>query len=403
VIYSDEDKIDLGGWLCERFFKPDWSAELLRGVMYVGHLLVVRRQLIVQVGGFDARFNGVQDFELMLRLAEHTSRIAHIPKILYHWRKIQGSVALGLDEKTEIEAHLQRLQIPARAEPQSGFRHRVRLIPLPASSHARVSIIIPTRDAPEHISRCLKSIFAVTRYPNFEVVVVDNGTTDRAASAAIAAHDVVRVHYDKPFNFSEANNLGVSVASGDVVVLLNNDTEVVDPAWIETMVFYAQQHQVGAVGPKLLYPGRTVQHAGVVLGMRGTADHVMRGFPEDSDGYAGSLSCAREVSAVTGACLMVRRRDYEAVAGLCTYYRTHYQDVDFCLRLRRRGLRNLFTPNATLIHHESESRGGRYDHVDRALFIDQWEDEIKAGDPYYNPNLCIDKGDYSLAYLRGTQ
>jgi hypothetical protein len=172
VIYSDEDKIDLGGWLCERFFKPDWSAELLRGVMYVGHLLVVRRQLVVQVGGFDARFNKVQDFELMLRLAEHTSRIAHIPKILYHWRKIQGSVALGLDEKTEIEtlqaqavqAHLQRLQIPARAEPQSGFRHRVRLIPLPASSHARVSIIIPTRDAPEHISRCLKSIFTVTRH-----------------------------------------------------------------------------------------------------------------------------------------------------------------------------------------------------------------------------------------------
>jgi GT2 family glycosyltransferase len=411
VIYSDEDKIDPSGWLSDPFFKPNWSPELFRGVMYVGHLLVVRRKLMEQIGGFDSRFDKVQDFELMLRLSEHTSRIAHIPKILYHWRKIPGSVSLGLDEKIDIDtlqagavqAHLDRLQIQARVEPQSRYRHRVRHLPLPAASHPRVSIVIPTRDAPEHISRCLKSIFTVTRYPNLEVVVVDNGTTDRAALAALAAHKVVRVPYDKPFNFSEANNLGVAAATGDVIVLLNNDTEVVDPAWIETMLLYLQQPDVGAVGLKMLYPDRTVQHAGVVLGMRGTADHVMRGFPEHSDGYSGSLSCTREVSAVTGACLMVRRRDYLAVGGLCTFYRTHYQDVDFCLRLRRGGLRVLVTPHATIIHHESASRGKFYDLVDRALLIDQWEAEIKAGDPYYNPNLSLERGDYSLAYSRMMQ
>jgi GT2 family glycosyltransferase len=411
VIYSDEDKIDSDGWLSQPFFKPNWSPELFRGVMYVGHLLVVRRKLMEQVGGFNSSFDKVQDFEVMLRLSEHTSRIAHIPKILYHWRKIPGSVSLGLDEKTDIDvlqaaavqAHLDRLQIQARVEPQSRFRHRVRPVPLPAASHARVSIVVPTRDAPEHISRCLKSIFTVTRYPNLEVVVVDNGTTDRAALAALAAHNVARVPYDKPFNFSEANNIGVAAATGDVIVLLNNDTEVIDPAWIETMMLYLQQPDVGVVGLKLLYPDRTVQHAGVVLGMRGTADHVMRGFPEHSDGYSGSLSCTREVSAVTGACMMVRRRDYLAVGGLCTFYRTHYQDVDFCLRLRRGGLRILVTPHAAIIHHESASRGKFYDLVDRALLIDQWEAEIKAGDPYYNPNLSLERGDYSLAYSRMMQ
>ncbi|HEY9216150.1 MAG TPA: glycosyltransferase [Ancylobacter sp.] len=408
VIYSDQDKINTEGWVCDRFFKPQWSPELLRGVMYVGHLLVVRRELLDRIGGFDSQFDKVQDFELMLRASEHTSRIAHIPKILYHWRKVIGSVALGSDEKSDIEelqakaveAHLARLRIAAAVESQAEYRHRVRTKPLAGQNCPLVSIIIPTRDAPEHISRCLHSVFTVTSYPNFEVVLVDNGTTDREALDAIAKYDVVRVSYDKPFNFSEANNLGVAAAKGEIVLLLNNDTEVIDPGWLETLVFFLSRPGVGAVGAKLLYPNRTIQHAGVALGMRGTADHVMRGFPEHTDGYAGSLSCSREVSAVTGACLMVRKSDYNALGGLVTYYRTHYQDVDFCLRLRNRGLRVIFTPDATLIHHESASRGGVYDLVDRALFIDQWDHMIAAGDPYFNPNFCIEKGDYSLSCAR---
>jgi GT2 family glycosyltransferase len=371
--------------------------------MYVGHLLVVRRALALAVGGFDSRFDKVQDFEFMLRVSERTDRIAHVPKVLYHWRSVPGSVARGAGEKkgivelqaAAVAAHLARGGTDAAVEPHPTFDHRVVVRRRAPADAPLVSIVIPTKDAPQHISRCLDSIFERTSYPRFEVVVVDNGTTDPRALAAIRKHPVQVVPFAEPFNFSVANNRGVEATRGETLVLLNNDTEVIDRDWLEQLVAHLHAPGVGIVGPVLLYPDRSVQHAGVVLGFRGTADHVMRGFPADSDGYAGSLSCTREVSAVTGACLAIRRADYVALGGLLDLYGTAYQDVDLCLRVREQGRRILCVATARLVHHESATRGTAYDFLDRALLLDTWGEVIERGDPYYNPNFTLERHDYS--------
>ncbi len=395
VIYSDEDKLLPGGWLDQPFHKPDWSPELFRHVMYAGHLLCVRRSLALAVRGMDRRFNGVQDFDFLLRISEHTDRIRHIPKILYHWRCIPGSIALGEGEKQGIgelqadavNAHLERRHVPAHAEPHPVLPHRLVIRPLPGAAQPRVSIIIPTRDQPEFLGACLRSIFEKTTHSDFEVILVDTGTTDRQALELFQKYPATVVPCPGPFNYSRANNLGAREATGEFLVLLNNDTEVITPDWLQELLFCAAAEDVGAVSPLLLYPDQSVQHAGVVLGMRGTADHIMRGFPADSDGYFGSLSCTREVSAVTAACMMLRREDFLNCGGFREEFRTIYQDLDLCLRLRSEGKRVLFTPRARLYHHESVSRGREYDSLDRALILDFWGKSIAAGDPYFNCNL----------------
>jgi len=404
VIYSDQDKVDEKGNLSSPFFKPDWSPELFLGVMYVGHLLVVRREAALDVSGFRQEFDKVQDYEFMLRISEQTNKIRHIPKILYHWRMIEGSLAYGLNQKNDIDelqasavnTHLARLGVPAKAEANLRHRHRVTCKPLPSGSHPKVSIIIPTKDAPDHIQRCLASIYEKTTYGNYEVIVVDNGTVDKRALKTLSSFPAKVIPFNQAFNFSVANNIGVGSCDGEIVVLLNNDTEVVTPDWLEILLFYLYKDNVGIVGPMLTYPDRTVQHAGIVLGFRGTADHVMRGFPRESDGYAGSLSCAREVSAVTGACLMIRKDDYDRMGGLVEYYATHYQDVDLCLRVISKGKRIICVPQVELIHYESVSRKAYYDLVDRALLLDSWGDLIAAHDPYYNINFSLEHTDYSL-------
>jgi GT2 family glycosyltransferase len=405
VIYTDEDKLDRRGRRTEPFLKPDWSPEFFHGVMYVGHLLVVRRSLVERAGGLDSAFDGVQDYELMLRLAEVTDRIAHLPRILYHWRKVPGSIAESPNAKDGIAAlqvaavarHLERLGIAASVTSNPAFPHRAIVQPSPPGSWPRVTVVIPTRDAPEHLGRCLDSLFSRTTYPGFSVILVDNGTTDPAALALFDRHAVEVLPYEGTFNFSCANNLALERADGEYVVFLNNDTEVRTPEWLEVLVGLARQGGVGAVGPLLLYPNGTVQHAGVVLGLRGTADHIMRGFPSDVDGYAGSLSCTREVSAVTAACMAVRRELLDQLGGFDEHYGAHYQDVDLCLRLREAGLRNLFTPRAVVRHDEGITRGSRYDHLDRALFLDRWGETVRRGDPYYNPALSLEGADYRVA------
>jgi GT2 family glycosyltransferase len=402
VVYSDEDKIeDATGDLVEPFFKPDWSPEYFRGVMYVGHLLCVRRDLARKTA-FDSAFDGVQDFEFMLRLSETKPRVGHIPRVLYHWRKTPGSIAEKTDAKPligtlqarAVNSHLDRIGLPARAEPAK-LPHRLKLIPTNREEFRRVSIIIPTRDAPDVFGRCLKSIFAQTSHPNFEVIVMDNETTDERSLALMKEFPVRRIPFPDPFNFSRANNQGAAAATGELLLFLNNDTEIVTADWLELLAYYAEQNDVGAAGALLAYPDQTVQHAGVALGMRGTADHTMRGFPIDVDGYAGSLVCAREVSAVTGACLMIRKTLFNEIGGFNEHFFTAYQDVDLCLRLRERGLRIISTPQARLFHHESVSRQSYYDMIDRMLLLDRWEEVIERGDPYYNPNLNLECGDYS--------
>jgi GT2 family glycosyltransferase len=407
VIYTDEDKVDRDGWLDQPFHKPDWSPEFFRHVMYAGHLLSVRRSLAIEARGMDGRFNGVQDFDFLLRISERTNRIRHIPRILYHWRRIPGSIAFGVDEKpgigdlqvAAVNAQLGRCGVPAHAERHPAIPHRAVIRPLPRREHPLVSIVIPTRDQPKLLGTCLGSIFEKTTYPNFEVILVDNGTTDPEALRLFERYDATIVPFPEPFNYSRANNLGVTKARGEYLVLLNNDTEVRTPGWLEELLFYAETPDVGAVSPLLLYPDQTVQHAGVVLGMRGTADHIMRGFPAASDGYFGSLSCAREVSAVTAACMALRTETFLELGGFREAFRTIYQDVDLCLRLRARGKRILYTPHAVLYHYESHSRGNRYDVLDRALILDLWGKVIAAGDPYFNSNLDASSRGYELLEL----
>jgi GT2 family glycosyltransferase len=373
--------------------------------MYVGHLLCLTRELALNVG-FDPGYDGVQDFEFMLRVSEVTSRIGHIPEILYHWRKTPGSIAespdakpqIGILQERAVNAHLERLQLPARAK-QAKLPHRLRILPARDRVYPRVSIIIPTRDAPGVFGRCLQSLFEKTSYPDFEVIVMDNETTDPAALALMDQYPVRRIPYPGPFNFSKANNQGAAAATGRLLLFLNNDTEVVTENWLEHLAYYAEQPDVGAAGALLAYEDLSVQHAGVALGLRGTADHVMRRFPVDVDGYAGSLACAREVSAVTGACLMLRKPLFEETGGFNPHFFTAYQDVDLCLRLRAQGRRIIYTPQALLFHHESTSRQSYYDMIDRMLLLDLWEDVIEQGDPYYNRNLDLERGDYSRRRL----
>jgi GT2 family glycosyltransferase len=395
ILYSDQDKIDSADRHFEPFLKPDWSPAFFCGVMYLGHLLAFRRALLEPGGGCDPRFDGVQDFELALRLSERARRVLHIPHILYHWRVVPGSIAGDGKAKPHIEErqilavdeHFRRLGIPARAD-ASNFPQRLAIRPkVPAeaaTAQPLISLMIPTRDRPELIGMCLKSIFESSTYRNFEVIVGDNESVDPEALATLKRYPVRTVPLAGKFHFSRFNNLMARHARGDYLVLLNNDTEVVSGDWMENLLLYARQTDVGAVGALLLYEDRTVQHSGVVIGPRGTADHVMRGFPLTVDGHFGSLACTREVSAVTGACLMTRATTYAALGGLCERFQRHYEDVDFCLRLREQKLRNIVVANAILIHHESKTRGPQYNVTDRFLLRDRWGQIIDAGDQYHS-------------------
>lgn len=408
AIYTDSDKIDEANLRFEPFHKPDWSPAYFRGVMYVGHLLCVRRDLTLEVGGFDSRFDGIQDYEFFLRYSERTQHVHHIPKILYHWRATAGSVAadsgakgdVGYLQTVAVQEHLNRLGLRAEAV-RGQFPHRVQLAPRGRVESPMISIVIPTKDNPEMIERCLYTLFLKTTYPTFEVICVDNETSDAEALDILRTAPVERLILPGIFNFSKANNLGVKQARGEYLVFLNNDIEILTPNWIQEMLYYAEQPDVGAVGALLLYPDQTIQHAGVVLGCRGTADHVSRGASPSTDGYAGSLTCAREVSAVTAACLMIRRALFDQVGGFNEHFFTAYQDVDLCLKVLNQGKRNIFTPRARFIHHESSSRGKYYDFVDRNLLLDLWEPAIQSGDRYYNPNLDVQKCDYSILAAGG--
>jgi GT2 family glycosyltransferase len=388
VLYSDEAKLDPHIQKESAFLKPDWSPGLLREMMYVGHILVVRRSLIEKIGGLDPIYDGVQDFELMLRLSEHTRRIHHVRDILYYCRRVPTCVAEQtdaqptLDEKqvAAVNAHLSRLGIAAQAESHPNLVYRAIVKPNARRIYPGISIVVPTKDAPESISRCLDSIYTRTDYPNFEVVVVDNETTDRQALAAMARHPVIRIPFAGRFNFSRANNIGVAATHQEVIVLLSNDMEVVHGDWLEQLLFLLDDPDVAAVGPLLSSPDGTVQSAGVALGIGGSADHVLRSPPADTD--FDSLACTREVSAVSFACVMMRRSDYDSIGGLQELYSTQYADVDLCLRLREQGRRILYTPRTSLIHHDSVTYAPVTDAMDRALLLDAWGTAISAGDPY---------------------
>jgi GT2 family glycosyltransferase len=416
LIYSDEDKINEQGMRFSPYFKTDWNPELFLSHNMICHLGVYRRDVLTEIGGFRVGFEGAQDYDLALRFIERIepAQIHHIPRVLYHWRMHQGSTAAAAEAKPyamlagerALNEHLQRRGIAGRVElVAAGYRTHYQLpetLPL-------VSLIIPTRNGLELVRQCVESITQKTDYPNYEIILVDNGSDDPAALdyfAVLARDNIVRVlRDDRPFNYSRLNNDAVAQAKGDVIALINNDVEVISPDWLSEMVGLVMRPEVGAVGAKLLYPNGTIQHAGVAVGLGGVAGHLHKHIDRNADGYCKRAKLASAFSAVTAACLLVRRSVYQEVGGLNeTDLTVAFNDVDFCLRVREAGYRNVWTPYAELYHHESATRGYEDNPVKQARFaaevqymMTRWGQQLLE-DPYYNKNLTLDHEDLSLAW-----
>jgi O-antigen biosynthesis protein len=415
VIYSDEDKLNEQGQVLEPYFKPDWCPDTFLSRMYTCHLGVYRRTLVNRIGGFRLGYEGSQDYDLVLRLTEQTKQIFHIPKVLYHWRMHAGSMAGSAASKPyayqsatkAITAALQRrgeLGVVIQNERFPGL-HTVRYKIQKASL---VSIIIPTRNLSNILARCLKSVFTKTTYKNYEVIIIDNGSDEPELKGLLyqwQQQQPQRFSFyslDIAFNFSKINNYAVTKAKGDYLLFLNNDTEIITPDWLEGLIEQVQRPSIGAAGALLLYPDDTVQHAGVLLGIQGIANHGHRNFAADSPGYSGNLASPSNYAAVTGACLMCRRDVFEEVEGFNEQLAVAYNDVDLCLKMIRAGYQNIYLPHVKLYHHESRSRGLE-DTVEKKLRLRQeskllyesWKKYIE-NDPYYNLNLTRNSEDYSL-------
>jgi O-antigen biosynthesis protein len=414
LIYSDEDKINEKSQRFGPYFKCDWNPDLFYSHNMFSHLGVYEMDLIREVGGFRLGFEGSQDYDLALRCIERVdqNQIHHIPRVLYHWRMHAESTASSADAKPyamiagerAINDHLVREGVDAKAELKA-FGYRVHY-ELPANLPL-VSIIIPTRNGLELLQRCIDSIFERTEYGNYEILVVDNGSDDLALLdylKSIALKPNVRVLHDgRPFNYSQLNNGAVKVARGAVICLLNNDIEVISAGWLSELVSHALRPDVGAVGAKLLFPDGTIQHAGILLNVTGIAAHAHKGFPRDAHGYFSRANLIQNFSAVTGACLVVRKSVYQSVGGLNeAELAVAFNDVDFCMRIRDAGYRNVWTPYAELYHHESATRG----YEDSPEKVARFEKEVEymksrlenLEDPFYSPNLTCACSDFSLAW-----
>ena len=402
-------------------FKPDFAPDNLRANNYICHFSVFKKELLDSGELFRSRFDGSQDHDMILRLTQKAERIVHVPKILYYWRSHKGSVASGIDAKTyaidaakgAIAEHLKGygykdFEIESTRAFATIFRIRYALAERP-----KVSIVIANKDHVDDLSRCVESIINVSTYDNYEIVIVENNSETqeiRAYYEEIKQHPNVRVvEYEGAFNYSKINNLGVEHTTGEYVLLLNNDTQVITPNWMEELLMYALREDVGVVGAKLYYDDRTIQHAGIVVGLGAhrTAGHTHYRIPEANVGYMGKLCYAQNVSAVTGACMMVKKSLYEQLGGLDEEFAVALNDVDFCLKVREKGLLNIFTPFAELYHYESKSRGSDKDDA-RAIRYQQesdrfkvkWEKVLSAGDPYYNPNFSLDHSDFTVNWKR---
>lgn len=459
-LYCDETTFKSGdiNRMLTMHFKPDYAPDNLRANNYICHFSVFARTLLDGKELFRTKFDGSQDHDMILRLTDNAKKIVHVPRLMYYWRSHAGSVASGIEAKPyAIEAakgavaeHLRKhgydhFQITSTRAFETIFRIRYEIIGTP-----KISIIIANRDHAADLGRCVSSILEKSTYDNYEIIIVENNSTsaeikeyysrllgysyEEAAAKLqeldetrkVSEHDSVLqkcgqgllrsedgkisiVIYKGEFNYSAVNNLGESYATGEYILLLNNDTEVITVNWLEELLMYAQRKDVGAVGAKLFYGDKTIQHAGVVIGLGAhrTAGHTHYKQHRQNLGYMGRLCYAQDVTAVTGACLMVKKSLYEEVGGLEEGFAISLNDVDFCLKLRRKGLLNVFTPFAELYHYESISRGlddngekaERYNR-ESAKFREKWKEELEKGDPYYNPNFSLDRSDYSLKIER---
>jgi len=415
LIYSDEDFIDLDGNYCDPHFKPDYSPDLLLSHNYITHFVVVKKQLADEAGLLNSRYDGAQDHEFLLRATEKAQRIHHVQKVLYHWRRSETSTSFTPDAKPgalisarmALQSALERRKIDADVvdEKEPFFfrvKRRIKNIPL-------VSIVIPFRDKPDLLNTCISSILDHSTWENYEVVAVSNNS--RSSETFGLIHQLEEksprfhcVEFNEEFNFSRVVNFGVSQSKGEYLIILNNDIEIISWDWIEAMLEQAQREEVGAVGAKLLYPNNTIQHAGIIIGLGGYAGHSHKHTRASSPGYFNLLHSIHNVSAVTGACMMISRSKFDSINGFDEEnFKIAYNDVDFCLRLRERGLLNVFTPYAELYHHESISRGYEDNDEKQERFSGEKErlrerhaGIFEQGDPYYNPNLTHDHEDYSI-------
>ncbi len=414
-IYSDEALFS-GDYLRPRtgHFKPDYSPYYLRGCNYICHIAAFPAERFWEVGGLRAEFDGSQDHDLFFRLTETAKKICHIPRVLYYWRLHEGSTSGGVETKPyvtaaakrAIDAHLERVGVAGQAE--DGLFPSTYRVNYEITGEPLVSILIPNMDHVEELSRCLMSIYTKTSWPRFEVIIIENNSTQaetfRFYEEQQSVHDNLRVErYEGGFNFSAINNFGRRAARGEYLVLLNNDIEIITPDWIEQMLMLAQQPDVGAVGAMLYYPDDTIQHAGVITGLGGYAGHSHKYAKRGHSGYLFRLSTVQEFSAVTAAMLMVGAADYDRINGLDEEFTVAFNDVDFCLRLRWAGLRILFTPFSEAYHCESKSRGQdkrgaakeRFE-GEQARLKERYGDGL-LHDPFYNPNLTLDREDFSEA------
>lgn len=422
-IYCDEttfsgDSIDN---MITLHFKPDFAPDNLRANNYICHFSAFSAELVKKCGTFRSEFDGSQDHDMILRLTQEAENIVHVPMILYYWRSHAGSVASDINAKSyaidaaknAVAAHLTAcgfsdFKIESSRAFETIFRIRYKVIGNPL-----VSIIIPNKDHVVDLRRCVESILDKTSYDNYEIIIVENNSTTKEIAdyyESVTKHPRISVvKYEGEFNYSAINNLGVKNAKGEHIILLNNDTEVITRSWIEELLMYSQREDTGAVGCMLYYPDYTIQHAGVVLGLGAhrTAGHSHYGMAKENLGYMGRLCYSQNVSAVTGACLMVKKELFDKVNGLSEDLAVALNDVDFCLKLRKLGLVNIFTPFAELFHYESASRGtdvtdeaskANADRYNREceLFKDKWSSELAAGDPYFNPNFSLDYSNYVL-------
>jgi GT2 family glycosyltransferase len=414
MIYSDEDKIDDGGVLRDPYFKPDWSPDSFLSRMYTGHFAAYRRSVVSDLGGMRVGFEGSQDYDLVLRLTERTTQIHHVARILYHWRAHTNSTAGEACAKPYAsEAAIRAIgdALERRGEPgdvaEVPGSPGVYIVRYRLAEKLKISIVVPTRDHGDDVERCLKSVVERSTYDDFEILLVDNGSTDKRSREFFARWPerdarVRLLRYDVPFNYAKINNWAVARALGSLVVLLNNDTEILTPDWLEALAEQASRPSIGAVGAMLLYDDDTVQHGGVIVGINGVAGHSHKHLPRDAAGYFQMLKAVNNYSAVTAACLMVRKDVYDRLGGLEEQLAVAFNDIDFCLKAVEAGLRNVWLPHVILRHAESKSRGHDTTFARRQILYREesymkrrWGTDVRP-DPYYSPNLTLRSEDYAL-------
>ena len=415
VLYTDEDKVSMDGrHYFDPNFKPDFNLFRLRENNYICHIFVVKKSLTDETGLLRSEFDGAQDFDFILRCCEKAQKITHIPKVLYHWRCHMDSTAADPSSKAyayeagrkAVREHYQRLGIDAKVEMTERpgwYRSHVKV-----QGNPLISVIIPNKDHTDDLELCLISMTRKSTYRNYEILIVENNSEkeetfeyyrklpDRYPKARVLT-------WEKEFNYSAINNFAAKEAKGEYLLFLNNDVEILTPDWMEEMLQNCQQENVAAVGAKLYYPDDTIQHAGVVLGLGGIAGHIMCRASKEDPGYFGRMISVQEISAVTAACMMVKKSDFDAVGGLDETFQVAFNDIDLCMKFRAAGKKIIFTPYAELYHYESKSRGledtpekqFRFD-KEVKRFQEKWAQQLEMGDPYYSPNLSVTEGDCSL-------